>query len=242
MNKFIPFQKFETKDEAEQVAAMLREKGIESLIEQDRGLLDQNIIGKQYDNYVQLNIHGDDFKTAQEILIAATKVDLADVDKDYMLQSFTDNELLDVVAKPDEWGFYNYNVALALLKARGTNVDAQKNEQLQEHRLTELSVPRELNDYWMMFGYGFSVLGILARLFNSSTALVIIYGFYLVPGLLGIILGLYIRLTKRTLPNGTQILSFSEKARKHGLYMLLLGIVSLILLLLGGMLLNTPKF
>ena len=241
MNKFLTFREFETKEDAAEVAALLGQNNIPTLIEQNRELLDQNIIGRQYNNYILLKIKGEDFEKAQKILIETTPVDLSKVEKGYMLLSLSNKELMDIIAKPDEWGAYNYNLALALLRQRGINIDERKTEELQQQHIAELSKQRTLPGHWYLFGYGFSVLGIAASFYNSKTALLILYFFYLLPGIFGIILGIIIRYTKRTLPNGTQIMSYNVNARKHGLYMLLVGISSLLFIIIRGIMINEPR-
>ena len=232
MNEFAVFQKFTTRAEADEVAATLQEHGITAHVAEERALLDQNIIGKQYDNYIQLQIRQSDFKLAQQILLDTTKVDLDDIPADYILRSLSKEELMDIIAKPDEWGPYNYNVALTLLQEKGASVDHQQKEVLLKKRNTELSKPRELSFYWYLFGYGFSIIGILAKLFQNNKVLWVLYSFYGIPGIVGIILGAYILLIKRTLPDGTRIYSFSKAAKKHGLYMLLLSIAALFIIII----------
>src|SRR5579872_2646770 len=87
MDKMLTFQEFETKEDAAAMAQKLEEHGITTRIEENRALLDQNILGKQYNNYVLLKIEGKDFERAQKILIDTTQVDISQIDKGYMLLS-----------------------------------------------------------------------------------------------------------------------------------------------------------
>ncbi len=240
MGKFATFSRYATREEAGAVASVLQQHGIASQIEVEQGLLDEHILGTQYSDKILLRISDSDFAKAQAVILEETKVDLAEVDEDYMLLTFTDDELKDVIAKPDEWGAYNYNVALALLQQRGVQIDKHDEAALHTKRIDELSVPRELDDNWLLMGYGFSTIGIAAGFTGSTSALMLLYSFSLLPGLLGIVLGLYIIRTKRILPDGTQMYSFSEKARKHGLYMIILALVCIILTVLRGFSIQPP--
>jgi hypothetical protein len=219
----------------------LQGHGISAAIEQDRTLLDQNIVGQRYDNDVQLKIPGSKFKEALQILIDACKVDLDEVPADYMLLSFTTLELQDVIQKPDEWGVYNYNVALALLQQRGEEIAAPDLGAVLEARNAALSEPRELSSVWFLFGYAFSLIGILARALGNSKVIWTLYGFYGIPGIMGSILGLYILLTKRTLPDGIRMHSFSKKARNHGLLMFALSLAAWLLVILMGLAWGAPN-
>lgn len=242
MSDFLTFQEFDTYEDAVELGNKLEELGIPTQIEQNKPLLDQNFIGKQYNNYILLKIPGEYFERAHKMLIETTKVNLADVDKNYMLFSLSTKELMDVLAKPDEWGAYNYNVALAILKQRGESPDEQKTETLQQENIFKLYKRRKLPDHWLVFGYGFSLIGVIASAMNAWTTLLILYQFYLLPGILGIILGLIINRTKKTLPNGEHIYAYDDKARKHGFYMLWLGILSLMFIIAKGLMLRNQTF
>ncbi|MCW3122828.1 MAG: hypothetical protein JWQ38_2320 [Flavipsychrobacter sp.] len=241
MSDFLTFREFETRREADELAAKLKQYSITAVVEQTRNLLDQNFIGKQYNNYVLLKIKGEDFERAQKILIDTTEVDLAQVEKGYMLLSLSNDELTDILAKPDEWGEYNYNLALALLKERGVTIDAQKTETLKQQHITESAKQRSLSAFWIIFGYSVSLISIAACITNNKVVLMLLYDFDLLPGVLGIILGLVVYLTRRTLPNGTQIYSYDNKARKQGLYILLVGILSFALIVVKFVLYVTGR-
>ena len=151
---------------------------------------------------------------------------MSQLPEDYMLLSFTNDELMDVLAKPDEWGPYNYKLALMLLEQKGIKVDDSKAEELQQAHLQEASKRRALGPVQLLFGYGFTVICILAIAMKNTTALWLLFGFYFIPGFIGLILGLVFRFTKRTLPDGSRIYSYDDNARKHGLFMILLAIAA----------------
>lgn len=240
MDKLITFQRFVSRAEAEDAVTALQAQGIQAVLSQDRALLDQNFVGQRFDNDIQLKIPGNEFRRALHILIDASKVDLKEVPADYMLLSFSTPELKEVIARPDEWGVYNYNIAMALMKERGEIVDTTDLDTVLENRNTALSAPRELSLTWYLFGYGFSIIGIIARLLGSVKVLWLLYGFYGLPGILGAVLGAYILFTKRTLLDGTRIWSFSPAARKHGLFIALLAVIAWSLVILLGLFYASP--
>jgi hypothetical protein len=145
-----------------------------------------------------------------------------------MLLSFTNDELLDVVAKPDEWGEYNYNLAKALLQQRGVTVSEQQEQLLKQKYVTQISEQRSLDGGWMMLGYVFPLLAMIACVLNNKVIVGFIFSFYALPGILGIILGLVVTTTKKTLPDGTQILSFNKRTRTHGYAMIILGVMAIL--------------
>jgi len=229
MNTFLAFQEFTNADDANEMAEKLSQHGIANAIEKNSNLLGEEIIGRQYNNHIVLKIKGEDFAKARKILIENTTVDMNMIDRNYMLFSLSDNELIEVLAKPDEWGAYNYNLAKMILAERGTNVSEQKIDSMQKEYANTLYQQRSIDSIWLVLGYTFSIAGIWAGLFSRSS-LILIYGLLdAIPGCLGIILGLVIVRTKRVLPDGQQIMSYDDRARKHGKAMLYLGIFALAL-------------
>lgn len=228
MSTLISFQKFTHEAEANEMAGILAEHGIPTAVEKDQEVLDKNFVGTQYDIYYQLKIPAADFDRARQLLIDAAKIDLADVPGDYKLLSFTREELLDVIAKPDEWGAYNYNIAQALLQQKGETVQAGEIEAIRTAHNEALTRRRELTTTWYAAGYGISVMVIATMVLGLAEMYYLLFRFYFLPGTLGIILGLYIRFTKMTFPDGTRAYSFSDSARRHGLFMIVLGIVALL--------------
>jgi hypothetical protein len=225
-DSFLTFQEFGTLEEAEQAGAILEEHNIPVVIEKPAELLDTLIIGQQYNNNYLLRIPGDCFVDAQRYLIEETRVDLDQVDPAYPLLSMSNKELMDVVSKPDQWGAYNYNLAKALLLKRDAPADAQAVETARATYIEELAKPRELNNTWYLLGYGFSALSIVATMAGNGRAMLMIYALQLFPGVLGLALGIVILTTRKTLPDGTHMLSYSKKARMHGALMLALAIIA----------------
>lgn len=229
MSTFLAFQEFTNADDANEMAEKLKQHGIANVVEKSPDLLGEEIIGRQYSNNLVLKLHPEDFDKARKVLIENTPVDINTVDRNYMLFSLSDFELLEVLARPDEWGAYNYNLAKIILAERGTNVTEQKAEKMQKEYTDALSKQRPINSLWLFFGYAFSMAAIWAGLF-SRPSLWLIYGLLdAIPALFGIILGLILIRTKKILPDGKQILSYNDQARRHGWAMLSLCIFALLL-------------
>ncbi len=222
MGQILTFQVFKTKEEATAVAATLEKAGIPALVEDAGYLLDNNIIGVQYDDPILLKIDADHFEQARKILADEIVIDLDTVDKDYMLLSMTDDELLDVVAKPDEWGLYNYKLAMLLLAKHGRHIEEQQLTRLQEARYEQLAAPKAFDKSWIRLGYLISVAGIIAALWQF---------FMTILSFFGLVLGWAIMSAKTTLPDGKRALKYDENSRWHGRNMFLLGLATAIIAL-----------
>ena len=220
-NEYATFQEFETIADASKTAEILELNGIPVIIDKTQDLLDNNIIGRQYNNYIQLRIPATFFSKAQQILIDNTKIDLRDVDRNYMLFSLSNEELLDVLAKPDQWGAYNFQLARLILEEREKPVDSEELQSMQKEYIAGITEQRSINSTWLFFGYGFSILSLAAVFTNNIKALWLLHEFHMLPGFLGIILGIIIVTTKKTLPDGTRMRSYNAHARMHGWLMLI---------------------
>jgi hypothetical protein len=96
-----------------------------------------------FKNTVEPNIHlkvrATDLDRAHEVLEEYYEHRLQDVDPNYYLLSFTDIELLDIVAKPDEWGHFDYVLARQLLAERGLPIPDETIRQMKQQRHRQLA-------------------------------------------------------------------------------------------------------
>ncbi|WP_343538183.1 hypothetical protein [Flavobacterium mesophilum] len=154
-------------------------------------------------NQYEIKIDPINFEKAEAILEKATENILTEVDSDYYLLSFSDDELYDVLLKSDEWNVFDYKLAQKILKERGKNIDSEMLAFLKKERLQTLAKPEEPQKSWINIGYIFSFLG----------------------GALGIVIGYLLWTSKKTLPNGQRIYSYNEADRKHGKTIFIIGAI-----------------
>jgi hypothetical protein len=226
MSQPITFQTYDSQADALTVRNLLEENGISVEVEKPALLLDNNILGVQHNPFL-LKIAPGDFTRAREILLEHTQVDLDTVDSNYTLLHLNNEELLDVVAKPDEWGVYNYKLALALLEKRGRGVSEQELEALQQKHLDNLETKKKLDPVLVALGYVFSIVSLFAG-FLSTRALLLLYSLSFLPGIFGVIIGWTVMRSKLTLPDGRQVISYDENSRRHAKYMFWIGLVALV--------------
>lgn len=215
MSEPLVFQQFENIIDAERVATILEEAGISAMVEKPAAILDSNFIGTNYVPSYNLMLDGADFEEARELLLEKAEINLDEIDKDYLLLSFTEQELMDVIARPDEWGVYNYNIATALLKQKGVTVSTEQKESFAKERLAELSKQKSFGMFWIIVAYAIPLLNLAYVIANYETYISSNLA-WLFPGIGGLIIGFILVYSKKTLPNGTSIPVYIEKHRKHG--------------------------
>ena len=197
------FRKFPTLEQANELKELFLENGIESILADNTPSVDITFTGNTLQNEIEIRLRQPDFNKAEAILEKNVEDLITQIDKDYYLFEFSDDELYDILVKSDEWSAFDYTLAQKLLKNRGKPVDEVLVNALKSERLKELSEPEGNQKYWIIAGYVFAVLG----------------------GFLGLLIGYLIWTSKKTLPNGERVYSHYEKDRKHGKYIFYIGLI-----------------
>jgi len=199
--EFLIFQKLNSESQAAEFGSLLSENKVEFLIENISinfdPILSNNEFGKEY----CIRIKKNDFEKANDILREKAKTEINEVQDDYYLLSYSNEELIDVIEKSDEWNKLDVELAHKLLKERGNEITTEQINEFRKQRVLELSKPEDGQNVYIIIGYVFALLG----------------------GLLGIFIGWHLLTFKKTLPNGNLIYAYSENDRKQGNRIVILG-------------------
>jgi len=207
---FSIFKRFPHLELAEETAKILNDAGIKTIIADNAPSLDSTFGGSPLQNEIEIRVLPADFKEAEAILQKRAEQLIEEVDEDYYLFSYTDDELYNILVKPDEWGEINYVLAQQILKKRGKEIDQEMIDTFKKERIEELAQPEKNQMGWVVAGYIFAFIG----------------------GLVGLIIGWALWKAKKTLPDGSKVHSYSEKDRKQGKYIFYIGIIVLPIVLL----------
>ena len=197
------FRKFSTLEQAKELEAILNGKGIKSILADNAPPVDVTFSGNTLQNEIEIRIKQSDFKKAEQILEQDAENLINEVDKNYYLFDFTDDELYDILLKSDEWNKFDYTLAQKILTERGKSIDKSLLNSLEKQRLDDLAKPEGGQKPWIIAGYLFSFLG----------------------GFLGLIIGYFLWTQQKTLPNGQKIYSYKENDRKQGKYIFFIGLI-----------------
>ena len=202
--EYVIFRRFSNIEQVNELKSALNENGIETIIDDNAPPVDVTFTGGgAINNKIEVRIKPADFTKAEEVLAKIAEEHLNDVDPNYYLFDFTNEELFDILLKSDEWNNFDYALAQKILKERGEHVDNQLLESLKAQRLTELAKPEGNQRPWIIGGYFFAFMG----------------------GFLGLVIGYLLFTSKKTLPDGTRVFSYAENDRKHGRYIFYIALV-----------------
>lgn len=199
----IAFRNFPTLLQAKELEKLLNNNNIKTILADNIAPIDITFSGSTIHNQYEIQIDSSDFEKAEAILEKETETILDKIDKDYYLLSFTNEELYEILLNSDEWNIFDYKLAQKLLADRGKTIDPEMLATLKKERLKILSKPEENQKPWIIAGYIFSLLG----------------------GGIGIIIGYSLWKSKKTLPNGERVYSYSDQDRKNGKRIFLISII-----------------
>lgn len=188
------FKTFTDRQTAENFAEVLNQNGISFFIEEDKLMFDPSYAHNPLNKDYAIKLAPQDFLRASKAYENYFSALLETVSEDYYLFSFSDKELWEIVAKPDEWGSFDYLLAQKILEERGIIITEKDKEILREKRLHQLAKPEEEKS-GKIIGYY-----ILSLIFFPA----------------GIVIGWVWGYSKKNLPNGSRVYAYSEKVQKHG--------------------------
>ncbi|MBV7531127.1 hypothetical protein [Chitinophaga sp. sic0106] len=212
MKKFVTFKRFHTVEQAAEIVTLLQEHNIPVEYEEEVVLMDHVYVGQNFDQRHLVKIPADYFTQADTLLKSMITVSPEEVEPDYYLLSFTTEELKEVIAQKDEWGDFDYALALKLLEKQGITYTPEQLHLLGNKRLETLIKPQELPGHLVLIGY------------LSPLLIFVPLPYVTVFSCLGIFIGAFVRLTRKTLPDGARVYAFSDKTREQGTRMIVAGI------------------
>lgn len=218
------FQLFHTFSDAGLVndfTEKLEKNGISFKVEKVPRFLDSTIIGTSSDADFVIKLKSDDFIRAHQCLEDYYRSQIENIDKDYYLFSFTNDELFEIISKPDEWGYLDYQLAQKILFDRGEKIDNSVLQKLKSERKDELAKPEQPGFFLYFVAYLFLLTGLL-----SFISPVFIYSdFTYLFTLISFFIGKNINTSKKTLPDGQSVFYFPPKDRQHGKTLMSLALV-----------------
>lgn len=201
------FRRFGNPEDAEDLIAILSANDITYLIEDASPTFDVTFSGNTFEKEVYIKIKQSDFESTEELLLNSTQVETTQIPKDYYLLEFSNEELIEVLMKPDEWSPIDYKLSQQILKERGKEIDSEIILTLKKKRIESLAEPERSQKTWIYAGYIFVLLG----------------------GIIGLFIGWHLITFKKTLPNGSRVYAYVKSDRKSGKNILILGLIFIVI-------------
>ena len=213
---FVTYRKFIFKDDALDLIEILKENNIDYVLDDNSSRLDSSFGNDDNTKQFVLKIEKENFERVEELEEKSISKSLDNVDKNYYLFESSDEDLIEIVLKKEEWNKFDYLLAQKILKERGKEINQDLIKAINKRRVEDLKT-EEASPKWLIFiGYLFSILG----------------------GFIGILIGLYLMNYKKTLPNGETIYGFGKEDRNSGKNVFICSIMGIIFWLVVRILLN----
>ena len=206
MEELISLKKFNTIEEANGVVELLEKSDIFMKIVTEKVAEDATFAGNTLLTQICVKIKPADLETVQNLLAELEEVNIDKLEPDYYLFDFSDDELIEMLQRPDEWSLNDFHWAQEILKQRGKEPDKAQIEMWKQNRLDILSQPEAVTSTHVKTAYMFCFLG----------------------GVIGIMMGRHINSYKKTLPNGAKVFTYDADSQRKGKSIAYFGIVCLV--------------
>jgi hypothetical protein len=213
MSQYSSYEKFFSPEQAQPVMTILKENNIPYEFASIKRVVDQVIAGGGPAYLYEIKIPDNQFNKANRVLRENIQVNLDEVAPDYYLFSFDDFELIEIFKQPDEWGRLDYAIARKILESRGIVYTNDELEALWKTRIETLAKPEKEGINWVYAGRFFAVTG----------------------GFFGIIIGLVLLQSTKTLPDGRKVFTYDEQTRKQGKTIVIISVIVFAIFLIFGL-------
>ncbi len=208
-DEFLLFRQFILKDEALALVKKLDEGGIEAILGDNKAPFDVTFSGNTSMDKYDVKIRKRDFESADLLITESSDEAIHDLPNDYYLYSFTIDELYQILARYDEWGEIDIALAKKILTDHGENIDDELLRIYKKKRLAQLAKPEKVNKVWLILSY-----------------------FLALSGIYGIAFGQIIYSSRKTLPDGTIVPTYTKNDRKEAKIIFYIGLLACIIFLL----------
>lgn len=194
------------------MSQLFSKSGIDNVIVKVKPIVDEVIIGDDMDKKIHVKIRDSDFKKANEIIEEQIKENISQIGEDYYLYSFSDEELLEIINKPDEWSRQDYYVARKILGERGSALSEKQISEIRWKRMKEIGTQERGSIFWIVIGYILSLGGVPGFLFGLS----------------------YLN-ARKILPDGSKVFVYDEGTRNHGRNILIISCIFILVDILAAL-------
>jgi len=230
---FLTFHIFTDPTTAENFAATLTQKGIEVKV-----VYDSIYPTKGPSSDVRIKIKQDDFPEASKLLESIQKpaLVLKPADESFLLDC-TDEELMEIVSKPEEWSYQDVEQAHKILKERGLIEEPHPKPEKKKVEKIKVEKPKPVKVEKVKPVKVEKVKVVKEpkvkkprKKIALPKSLLFSYIISILICPIGLFIGWQMAYSKKTLPDGTEDFANDEVIRSHGERILLISLIILIAL------------
>lgn len=208
---FEVYRTFYTESDAKHLISVLQSSNIPHQIERPKPLMDAVMGGDPHSPKIFVRVRKEDFKrlnqmVEEDMLQLMTQFE-GELD-DHFLQEYTDEELMEVLRKPESWSMDVVVVARQLLKKRGLEVSTEAMQRMRAERLEIARQPQKINKQWLIALYLLAPLGALLLFLTLAG--------YLAVLCISVGMGFYYWTSTTIDADGERFYTFDEAAQQHG--------------------------
>jgi len=203
MSSYASYEKFFNPEQAEPVLTILQENEIPYDFTPINKPVDQVIAGGGPAYAFEVKLAANKFETVNRLLREKIQINLNEIAPDYYLFTFDNNELVNILKEPDEWGRFDYVTARAILETRGIKFTTEELDAFWNKKMEKLAQPEKEGKAWLYAGYFFAAFG----------------------GFFGVLIGLVLIQSTKLLPDGRRVYTYDETTRKRGKTILYLSLI-----------------
>lgn len=206
----LTFKIFSDYEHAREIFGVLTSNGLKTELEDNSEQFNPSFTSTLFSKQYRIKLLPSDFELATNVCRTYFRNEVAEMNEDYYLYDFSDEELRELLIKPDEWSLFDYFLAEHILKNRGTEVETAAIQEEKNAHLQKLAEPEKRPVLLLIFGYLFS--------FGS--------------GFIGLLIGWILFNSKKTLYTGEEVYTYQHRDRVHGYAMFGISIVSMTIFVL----------
>lgn len=201
MEDFKTYMSFIDAESSLELTELLKKNDIAFQLLDTQADFDPSMAFNEANKPFMVQILAEDFGKANSLV--QEQYSLHDMHQEHFLFRFTDEELIGVLKNEEEWHPLDVILAKELLKKRNVSYSENEITAYQDAKKAKGYQPEKLPKYTLPIAY-----------------LICLFG-----GLLGVAIALFIISSKKKLPSGEKIFSYSTPDRNHAKLMLVLALV-----------------
>jgi len=207
MAELLTYSSFHSMPEAQELIDLLENSKISFQLVHEKGLLDKIYIGESIDPMISVKIPEDRFEDVNALLLSKAKSQLTDINPDYYLFSFSNQELIAVTNNRDEWNHFDQALALKILSDRKIDIPTNTEIGTDAYSYTPLHIEKG----WLIPEY---IIAVLIPYAGIVTGLATLYAY-------------------KTLKSGEKVKMYDAASRQHAKIILALGVLPTVYYYLG---------